>query len=132
MVRGLFAVLIAVPALALALTRLLELPRLAAIGVVLMSISPGAPVALRRSLGAGGHRAFAPSLQISVAREPNRPFKFIQERLAALLHYFAGVPPNSRTTVWKSCDWRISFPAASRNRSTSSAGSTKLVGRSMK
>ncbi len=67
MVRGLFAVLIAVPALALADHPALELPRLAAIGVVLMAISPGAPVALRRSLGAGGHRAFAPSLQISVA-----------------------------------------------------------------
>ena len=67
MVRGLFSVLIAVPALALVVTRLLDLPRQAAIGVVLMAISPGAPVALRRSLGAGGHRAFAPSLQISVA-----------------------------------------------------------------
>ena len=34
---------------------------------VLMAISPGAPVALRRSLGAGGHRSFAPALQIAVA-----------------------------------------------------------------
>lgn len=32
-----------------------------------MAISPGAPVALRRSLGAGGHRMFAPALQILVA-----------------------------------------------------------------
>ena len=32
-----------------------------------MAISPGAPVALRRSLGAGGHRSFAPALQIAVA-----------------------------------------------------------------
>ncbi|MGH3118692.1 MAG: hypothetical protein ACRDQ2_16585 [Gaiellales bacterium] len=63
-IRGLFAVLVAVPALALVLTRLLDLPRLAAIGVVLMAISPGAPVALRRTLDAGGHRAFASSLQI--------------------------------------------------------------------
>lgn len=67
MLRGLFAVLVAVPALALIITRVLELPRLAQIGVVLMAISPGAPVALRRSLGAGGHRAFAPALQISIA-----------------------------------------------------------------
>jgi BASS family bile acid:Na+ symporter len=67
MARGLFSVLIAVPALALAITRALELPRLAEIGIVLMAISPGAPVALRRSLTAGGHRAFAPSLQICVA-----------------------------------------------------------------
>jgi BASS family bile acid:Na+ symporter len=65
MLRGLFAVLIAVPVVALAITRLLDLPRLVEVGIVLMSISPGAPVALRRSLGAGAHRAFAPSLQIS-------------------------------------------------------------------
>jgi len=67
MLRGLFAVLVAVPALAVIVTRILELPRMAQIGVVLMAISPGAPVALRRSLGAGGHRAFAPALQISIA-----------------------------------------------------------------
>src|SRR5262245_38691538 len=64
MIRGLFSVLIAVPVIALAITRSLELPRLAEIGIVLMAISPGAPASLRRSLSAGGHRAFAPSLQI--------------------------------------------------------------------
>lgn len=64
--RGLFAVLIAVPVLALALVRALDLPRAAEIGIVLMAIAPGAPVALRRSLGAGGHPAFAPALQILV------------------------------------------------------------------
>ncbi len=65
--RGLFSVLVAVPAVALVVTRALDLPRMADIGVVLMAISPGAPVALRRSLDAGGHRAFAPALQIMVA-----------------------------------------------------------------
>jgi BASS family bile acid:Na+ symporter len=65
--RGLFSVLVAVPAAALLVTRWLDLPRFVEIGLVLMAISPGAPVALRRSLGAGGHRAFAPSLQICVA-----------------------------------------------------------------
>ena len=65
MVRGLFAVLVAVPAAAFIVTRVLELPRLAEIGILLMAISPGAPVALHRSLAAGGHRAFAPSLQIA-------------------------------------------------------------------
>ncbi len=64
MARALFSVLVAVPAIALLVTRAIELPRAAQIGIVLMSISPGAPVALRRSLGAGGHQAFAPSLQI--------------------------------------------------------------------
>ncbi|HEX7271415.1 MAG TPA: hypothetical protein VF420_04600 [Casimicrobiaceae bacterium] len=67
MLRGLFSVLVAVPALALVIARLFDFPRFVEIGVILMAISPGAPVALRRSLGAGGHRAFAPSLQICVA-----------------------------------------------------------------
>jgi|SRR5215470_4432237 len=65
MLRGLLAVLVAVPVLALGITRFLELPRLAEIGIVLMAISPGAPVALLRSVAAGGHRAFASSLQIA-------------------------------------------------------------------
>jgi BASS family bile acid:Na+ symporter len=67
MLRGLFAVLIVVPALALAVTRSLELPRAVEIGIVLMAISPGAPVALRRSLASGADAAFAPNLQMSVA-----------------------------------------------------------------
>lgn len=67
MLRALFAVLIVVPALALAVTRVLDLPRWAEIGIVLMAISPGAPVALRRSLAAGGLPAFASCLQISIA-----------------------------------------------------------------
>jgi BASS family bile acid:Na+ symporter len=60
-------VLVAVPALAWLVARAFDLPRSAEIGIVLMAISPGAPVALRRSLGAGGHRSFAPALQIAVA-----------------------------------------------------------------
>jgi BASS family bile acid:Na+ symporter len=67
MLRGLFSVLVAVPALAWIVARALDLPRPAEIGIMLMAISPGAPVALRRSLGAGGHRSFAPALQIAVA-----------------------------------------------------------------
>ena len=65
--RGLFSVLIAVPAIALLVCRALDVPRLPQIGIVLMAIAPGAPVALRRSLDAGGHRSFAPALQILVA-----------------------------------------------------------------
>jgi BASS family bile acid:Na+ symporter len=67
MLRALFSVLVAVPALALAVTRAFDLSRAAEIGIVLMAISPGAPVALRRSLAAGAHTAFAPGLQICVA-----------------------------------------------------------------
>ncbi|MFO1325332.1 MAG: bile acid:sodium symporter [Burkholderiales bacterium] len=67
LLKCLFAVLVAVPALAWLVARAVDLPRDVEIGIVLMAISPGAPVALRRSLGAGGHRAFAPALQIAVA-----------------------------------------------------------------
>ena len=65
--KGLFSVLIAVPVIALAVTRAFDLSRWVEIGIVLMAISPGAPVALRRSLDAGGHRSFAPALQILIA-----------------------------------------------------------------
>jgi len=87
MLRGLFAVLVAVPVVALGLTRLFELPRFVEVGIVLMSIAPGAPVALRRSLGAGGHHAFAPSLQISVVllAVVSMPLS-----IAALNHLYAG------------------------------------------
>jgi BASS family bile acid:Na+ symporter len=67
LLRALFATLVVVPVLAIASSRALALPRLEEIGVVLMAISPGAPMALRNALGAGGHRGFAPSLQIAVA-----------------------------------------------------------------
>jgi bile acid:Na+ symporter, BASS family len=67
MLRGLFSVLVAVPVLAVVIARAFDLSRAAEIGIVLMAISPGAPVALRRSLAAGAHAAFAPGLQISVA-----------------------------------------------------------------
>jgi BASS family bile acid:Na+ symporter len=67
LLKGLFSVLVAVPAIALVVARALDLPRPAEVGIVLMAISPGAPIALRRSLGAGGHRSFAPALQIAVA-----------------------------------------------------------------
>jgi BASS family bile acid:Na+ symporter len=65
--RALFCVLLAVPAIAWLVARVFDLPRNAEIGMMLMAIAPGAPVALRRSLDAGGHRAFAPALQIVLA-----------------------------------------------------------------
>src|SRR5450631_4410033 len=67
LLKGLYSVLVAVPALAWLVARAFDLPRPAEVGIMLMAISPGAPVALRRSLGAGGHRSFAPALQIAVA-----------------------------------------------------------------
>jgi BASS family bile acid:Na+ symporter len=65
--RALFSVLVAVPVVAVVVGRALGLPRSAQIGLVLMAIAPGAPVALRRSLDAGGHAAFAPALQMLLA-----------------------------------------------------------------
>jgi BASS family bile acid:Na+ symporter len=67
LLRALFAVFVLVPAIAILVSRAIGLSRPQEIGVVLMAISPGAPLALRRSLGAGGHRALAANLQISVA-----------------------------------------------------------------
>jgi BASS family bile acid:Na+ symporter len=67
MAKALFAVVVAVPAIAWAVARVMDLPRAAEIGIMLMAIAPGAPVALRNALVAGGHRAFAPALQISLA-----------------------------------------------------------------
>jgi BASS family bile acid:Na+ symporter len=65
--RGLASVLILVPIAGVAVARAFGLALEAQVGVALMVISPGAPVALRRSLDAGGHYAFAPVLQVLVA-----------------------------------------------------------------
>jgi BASS family bile acid:Na+ symporter len=61
-----FAVLVPVPALAVLAVKLFSLKGPVAVGLVLMSISPGAPVALRRALDAGGHREFAPALHLAI------------------------------------------------------------------
>jgi len=65
--RALVAVFVLVPAVAVIVTRLLGLPRAVQVGLVVMAICPGAPVALRRSLGAGGHHSFATALQLLMA-----------------------------------------------------------------
>jgi bile acid:Na+ symporter, BASS family len=92
--KALFAVLIAVPAVALVVARAFGLARVVEIGILLMAIAPGAPVALRRSLRAGGHHAFAPTLQIALAvlAVVSMPLW-----LAALNEYYVGnasVPPS--------------------------------------
>jgi BASS family bile acid:Na+ symporter len=63
---ALFAVIVPVPALAVLAVKLLGVKGVVAAGIVLMAISPGAPVALRRALDAGGHRDFAPALHLAV------------------------------------------------------------------
>jgi len=61
-----FAVLVPVPALAVLAVKIFALKGPVAAGIVLMAISPGAPVALRRALDAGGDRAFAPALHLAI------------------------------------------------------------------
>ena len=63
---ALFAVFVAVPALAVAAVRLFGLSGAPAAGILLMAISPGAPVALRRALDAGRGALFAPGLHVSI------------------------------------------------------------------
>lgn len=62
----LFAVIVPVPALAVLALKLFGLTGPIAVGIILMAISPGAPVALRRALDAGGSREFAPALHLSI------------------------------------------------------------------
>lgn len=61
-----FAVIVPVPALAVLVLKAFALTGPVAVGIVLMAISPGAPVALRRALDAGGDRAFAPALHLAI------------------------------------------------------------------
>jgi len=62
----LFGVIIPVPAVAILFVKGLGLEGAVAAGILLMAISPGAPVALRRAIEAGGHAAFAPALHLSI------------------------------------------------------------------
>ena len=61
-----FAVFVPVPVLAVLLVKGLGLTGPVAAGIVLMAISPGAPVALRRILTVGGPSAFAPALHLAI------------------------------------------------------------------
>src|SRR5262249_26117000 len=62
----LFAVFIPVPATAVLIVKLFGLKGVVAAGILLMAISPGAPVALRRAIEAGGAPAFAPALHLAI------------------------------------------------------------------
>jgi BASS family bile acid:Na+ symporter len=61
-----FAVVVPVPALAVLAAKVFGLKGPVAVGIILMAISPGAPVALRRALDAGGNREFAPALHLAI------------------------------------------------------------------
>jgi BASS family bile acid:Na+ symporter len=61
-----FAVVVPVPVVAVLALKAFALKGPVAVGIILMAISPGAPVALRRALDAGGNRAFAPALHLAI------------------------------------------------------------------
>jgi BASS family bile acid:Na+ symporter len=67
LIRGLISVVVIVPAIGLTTTFAFGLTLPEQVGVVLMVIAPGAPVALRRALTSGADEGFAPTLQITVA-----------------------------------------------------------------
>jgi BASS family bile acid:Na+ symporter len=62
----LFAVVVPVPVIAVLFVKGLGIKGATAAGILLMAISPGAPVALRRAIEAGGHPAFAPALHLAI------------------------------------------------------------------
>lgn len=66
LVAVVFAVVVPVPMLAVLGAKLFALKGPVAVGIILMAISPGAPVALRRALDAGGNREFAPALHLAI------------------------------------------------------------------
>jgi BASS family bile acid:Na+ symporter len=61
-----FAVVVPIPAIAVLFVKLFHPGPAIAAGIILMAISPGAPVALRRALDAGGDRRFAPALHLAI------------------------------------------------------------------
>ena len=67
LLRGLLCVLAIVPAAGFAAGFAFGLSPGERVGVALMAIAPGAPLALRRALGSGGDAGFSPTLQITVA-----------------------------------------------------------------
>ena len=67
LIRALIIVLVVVPAIGIAASFAFGLSLPEKVGIILMVIAPGAPLALRRALGSGGDAGFAPTLQIAVA-----------------------------------------------------------------
>ncbi len=65
--RGLVNVLAFVPAVGILLSFLFGLALPEKVGVALVVMAPGAPLALRRALDSGGHAGYAPTLQVAVA-----------------------------------------------------------------
>lgn len=62
----LFAAVVPLPVVTVATIELFRLRGPVGLGLLLMAISPGAPFALRKAMGAGAHRDFAPALHIAI------------------------------------------------------------------
>lgn len=62
----LFAAVVPLPVVSAVAIELFNLRGPIGIGLMLMAISPGAPFALRKAIGAGANRAFAPALHIAI------------------------------------------------------------------
>lgn len=94
LIRGIISVLVVVPIIGLAAGFAFGLERPEKVGIALMAIAPGAPLALRRALSSGGHAGFAPTLQIAIAllAVPAMPvWIFIGNRIFGT-HGFVDVP----------------------------------------
>ena len=66
LIAVIFAVVVPIPAIAVLIVKLVHPGPAISAGIILMAISPGAPVALRRALDAGGDRRFAPALHLAI------------------------------------------------------------------
>ena len=64
---GIATSLVIVPAIGIAASLAFGLPLAEEVGITLMAIAPGAPLALRRALGSGADIGFAPTLQVAIA-----------------------------------------------------------------
>ena len=67
LIRGLASILIIVPTIGITASFVCGLTLAEKVGIALVVIAPGAPVALRRALSSGADAGFAPTLQIVVA-----------------------------------------------------------------
>lgn len=67
LIRELVGVLVIVPMIGITASFAFGLSLHEKVGITLMAIAPGAPLALRRALGSGAHAGFAPTLQVAVA-----------------------------------------------------------------
>jgi BASS family bile acid:Na+ symporter len=88
-----FAVLVPVPVLAVGFVKLLGLGGPVAAGIVLMSISPGAPIALRRVLEVGGRTTFAPALHLAIVLLAVVTVPFSMAVMNAIFHVRFAVSP---------------------------------------